>query len=64
VPPHPESTGIVTGTKVAIQDDAVYAIVTARQQIRISIAQGVSHVSQLDTNHRRVLILASGFLGS
>jgi hypothetical protein len=40
------ATGIVTGTKVAIQNDADKAIVTARQQIRISIAHGVSHGSQ------------------
>src|SRR5215471_5655989 len=47
--------------KVSIQHDPVHAIVAAGQQVRIPIAQRLSHVSQLNTYHRWTRILASGF---
>jgi H+/gluconate symporter-like permease len=64
VPPHPESTGIVPGTKVAIQNDPIYAIVAARQQILVPFTQAVCHNRNIQKSPLRAQILASGFLDS
>ena len=62
-PPQTKATWIMPHAKVGIQHDPVYAIVAAGQQVRIPIAQRVSHVSQLNTPTPGG-ILASGFLDS
>src|SRR5271157_2422849 len=41
VPPDPKSAGIMSGTKVTIQNDPIHAIVATREQILVKCAQTI-----------------------
>ena len=42
-PPNSKASGIVTGGKVGIHDNAIHAVVTAVQKILVSVSQRVHH---------------------
>jgi hypothetical protein len=47
MPPDSEPAGIVSGTKVTIENDPIYAIVAACEQILVKCAQAIRHKARI-----------------
>jgi hypothetical protein len=64
LPPDPETSGIVLRAEVAIQNDSIYAVVAARQQIPVKFTQSICHRQKIQEPALRVQLSASGYLDS
>jgi hypothetical protein len=47
LPPDPESSGIVPRAELTVQNDSIYAVVAARQQIPVQFTQSICHKQKI-----------------
>src|SRR5215470_10649751 len=59
LPPDAEPSGIVPRAEVGIQNDSIYAVVAAGQQIPVQFTQSVCHTQKIQVPSLRVQLLSS-----